>query len=160
MDASSDGAFDFHRMRGTATLHRNVALLILTYTATYSFSFHGELALVGTLWPNIYKIKVTLYLSMVALHGAVWLSFHGIRFCFGSFGSIFVDTAHQAVCLFVVSALSFDDHRLVRLLDLNESYATQISKSHLLSLRTGWCPSVVVVRTRTQTLLFQQHRNR
>eukprot|EP00966_Prymnesium_polylepis_P275950 6375780-Prymnesium_polylepis.1 len=51
--------FDAHRLRGAAELHRITATILSAWATLYFFMYNGELRLVGTLWPSVFKIKLT-----------------------------------------------------------------------------------------------------
>ena len=132
---SHQQSFIVHRCKGSDQIHKIAMSMILGWSVMYGIAYHGELGLVGTLWPTLYKLKLTLYLSLGGFHGALWLSFNEptARYVFGSLGTMHVDTAHQMVCAYCTLIMCFDDHRLVRLVDFNESYATQMAKSYALN---------------------------
>eukprot|EP00316_Scyphosphaera_apsteinii_P008009 CAMPEP_0119329630 /NCGR_PEP_ID=MMETSP1333-20130426/76297_1 /TAXON_ID=418940 /ORGANISM="Scyphosphaera apsteinii, Strain RCC1455" /LENGTH=817 /DNA_ID=CAMNT_0007338797 /DNA_START=59 /DNA_END=2512 /DNA_ORIENTATION=+ len=133
--AEFERAFDRHRMASALMVHKAAILLTFAWLFSFAVLYCSELQLTGTLWPTVYKIKLTIYLSTAIIHLIQWwtLDESEALYVFGSLGSLHVDSLHPFISLFVVITLSFDDHRLVRLLDLSESYATQMAKSYALN---------------------------
>ena len=127
--------FDQHRACGAGSLHRKAMIVFMLWFVAFAFLYRGELQMHGTLWPAVYRMKLTLYLCNTLLHGAMWLSFDESKACYrlGSLGALQLDTAQVLQALSVTLTLSLDDHRLVRLLDRNESYASQMAKSFSLN---------------------------
>ena len=128
-------AFVLYRLEGCIALHRATTIVILVWLAIMILGYRSELLLVGTLWPHVFKIKMTFYLTVGILHSILFFTFREkeARYVFGSLGSLHVDSAHQLLCLLVAFGTAFDDHRLVRLLDRNESYASQMAASFALT---------------------------
>ena len=127
-------AFDVHRMKNANQLLRT-CFTSWIWVVVYGTLYYGELHLQGTLWPYVYRLKLTMYLSIAIMHAAMFTTYCDAvaRYSFGRFGTLHVDTMHQIAIFVGAIVASFDDHRLVRLLDYNETYATQIAKSFALT---------------------------
>jgi hypothetical protein len=126
-----DDAFALYRMEGALDLHRTAMILVWSWLAVAAVGWRSELLLEGLLWPLVYKIKLTVYLTIGAIHGGLFLAFREseARYVFGALGSLTIDSAHLYASLLVACGMAFDDQRIIRTLDRNESYARQMSAS-------------------------------
>ena len=100
-EAEAERRFDSHRMSGCLPLHNTTSIMVSVWAISYAFLYQRELQLVGTLWPIVYTIKLTLYTTIVAMHGSLRLAYREAeaRYVFGALGSLHVDTAHQLACI-------------------------------------------------------------
>jgi hypothetical protein len=134
-DTESASTYEQYRAHGVRNIHRRAHLIFTLWLVAFVFLYRGELRLDGTLWPAVFKCKVTMYVCLNVLHSAMWFSLDEskARYVFGYLGSLQFDTAHVLLSVLVTLTLSLDDLRLVRLLDAKESYASQMAKSFALT---------------------------
>ena len=128
-------AFDIHRLKDSHRMHLLAMWMIFVWSGLFSILYRRELDLAGTLWPSVFKLKLTAYLSIALMHFVMWKSFseEKAKYVFGYLGELKPDTALILLSGYTTVVLSFDDHRFVALLDSNESYASQITKSFELN---------------------------
>jgi len=143
-DQALENEYRVYKCKGVDKAHFFASVVILCCTMFFALGWGNEINLHGTLFREAYALRLGAYLSYSLLHMFMFLLIRfggGVRAWVNRLELISFITGLYGICV-----LSFDPSRVIRLLDYDKTYATELRKWFLLYNVTspGSCGGYVI----------------